>query len=160
MDINQHACESLRLNHPETQVCVISFCILYQFYPQLFLLVILITQVRHEAAEDFLNLIKEWEKLCNSILSSEVNSFARSHNLNGLNDRDIDGSDASEDESEVYEVKEILDICYGDPNSKRKPALHFKVFQLLFFFFFFSPGVLEENTKYTEYMHCWLLLKF
>ncbi|WJX61239.1 Alpha-1,3-mannosyltransferase cmt1 [Trifolium repens] len=39
VDINQYACESLKLNHPETQV-------------------------RNEPAENFLSLIKEWAKLC------------------------------------------------------------------------------------------------
>ncbi|CAL5354998.1 unnamed protein product [Camellia sinensis] len=39
VDINSNACESLKLNHPETEV-------------------------RNEAAEDFLSLLKEWEKLC------------------------------------------------------------------------------------------------
>ncbi|PNY10453.1 DNA (cytosine-5)-methyltransferase [Trifolium pratense] len=39
VDINEYACESLKLNHPETQV-------------------------RNESAQNFLSLIKEWAKLC------------------------------------------------------------------------------------------------
>ncbi|OIW08926.1 hypothetical protein TanjilG_05902 [Lupinus angustifolius] len=39
VDLNQHAIESLKLNHPETEV-------------------------RNETAENFLSLLKEWEKLC------------------------------------------------------------------------------------------------
>ncbi|KAE8036996.1 hypothetical protein FH972_009624 [Carpinus fangiana] len=39
VDINEHACKSLKQNHPETEV-------------------------RNEPAEDFLLLLKEWEKLC------------------------------------------------------------------------------------------------
>ncbi|KAH7560421.1 hypothetical protein JRO89_XS10G0013600 [Xanthoceras sorbifolium] len=39
VDLNQYACESLKLNHPETEV-------------------------RNESAEDFLSLLREWEKLC------------------------------------------------------------------------------------------------
>ncbi|KAK6163736.1 hypothetical protein DH2020_000600 [Rehmannia glutinosa] len=50
VDINQYACESLKLNHPETQV-------------------------RNESAEDFLHLLREWEKLCASLLSSDNSSI-------------------------------------------------------------------------------------
>lgn len=86
-------------------------------------------QVRHEAAEDFLNLIKEWEKLCQSILSSEVNgSVKEDDSLEDMEDsEENDEGDAGEEDSEVYEVDEILDICYGNPNNKKKPELHFKV---------------------------------
>lgn len=37
--------------------------------------------------------------------------------------------DADVDDSEVFEVEEILSISYGDPNDNRKSELHFKVLQ-------------------------------
>ncbi|KAG8387340.1 hypothetical protein BUALT_Bualt02G0011300 [Buddleja alternifolia] len=107
VDINQYACESLKLNHPETQV-------------------------RNESAEDFLNLLKEWEKLCTTFLSLE-NNGASSEQGKSSGGEDDEGDENSEDEdadgedSEVYEVDEILTICYGDPNHNGKPQLHFKI---------------------------------
>lgn len=106
VDINQYACESLKLNHPETQV-------------------------RNESAEDFLHLLKEWEKLCASFLSLDKNGLASE--IENSDDMEEDKSDANDEEdvvgneSEVYEVQEILSICYGDPNDDRKPGLYFKI---------------------------------
>ncbi|KAL6519679.1 hypothetical protein OROHE_017369 [Orobanche hederae] len=107
VDINQYACESLKLNHPETQV-------------------------RNESAEDFLKLLKEWEKLCAYHLSSENNgSSSKDAELNGEKDDkaddDSEEDDAGADDSEVFEVDEILTMCYGDPNKKGKSELHFKI---------------------------------
>ncbi|KAL0369393.1 UNVERIFIED_CONTAM: DNA (cytosine-5)-methyltransferase CMT3 [Sesamum angustifolium] len=107
VDINQYACESLKLNHPETQV-------------------------RNESAEDFLHLLKEWEKLCASLLSSESNGSSDEHgqmneredNEGDCNDED---DDAGEEQSEVFEVEEILAICYGDPNKNGNAKLHCKI---------------------------------
>ncbi|KZV43016.1 DNA (cytosine-5)-methyltransferase CMT3 [Dorcoceras hygrometricum] len=105
VDINQYACESLRLNHPETQV-------------------------RNESAEDFLHLLKEWEKLCASFLSPDKNGLAsENENFDEVEEekRDTDEEDVDGNESEIYEVQEILSICYGDPNDNKKPGLHFKI---------------------------------
>ncbi|KAK4478115.1 hypothetical protein RD792_017393 [Penstemon davidsonii] len=106
VDFNKYACESLKLNHQETQV-------------------------RHESAEDFLHLLKEWEKLCTTYLSSEQKGSASEEgNLNDMEDHKSDNSeedDASEGESDVFEVDQILEICYGDPNGKKSSALHFKI---------------------------------
>ncbi|KAK6141287.1 hypothetical protein DH2020_024971 [Rehmannia glutinosa] len=106
VDINQYACESLKLNHPETQV-------------------------RNESAEDFLHLLREWEKLCASLLSSDNSSVSQDGKLNDKNDNEADDNgeedDADEVESEVFEVEKILTICYGDPNKNGNPALHFKI---------------------------------
>ncbi|KAA8540134.1 hypothetical protein F0562_026826 [Nyssa sinensis] len=51
VDIDKSACESLKLNHPETQI-------------------------RNESAEDFLNLLKEWDKLCKRYVVSDGLIFA------------------------------------------------------------------------------------
>lgn len=106
VDINPHACESLKLNHPETEV-------------------------RNEAAEDFLSLLKEWATLCEdfSLLGSRrpevVNPIS---NRSGSDDEeDEDGDDGSPVPRGEFEVKKLVAICYGDPNEINKPGLHFKV---------------------------------
>ncbi|CAA0820719.1 DNA (cytosine-5)-methyltransferase CMT3 [Striga hermonthica] len=102
VDINPYACESLKLNHPETQV-------------------------RNESAEDFLSLLKEWEQLCQRYLSAENNGFTPDDgNSNDKKDGEEDDDDG-EDVSEAYEVEKILAICYGDPNKKRKRQLYFQI---------------------------------
>ncbi|XP_041994274.1 DNA (cytosine-5)-methyltransferase CMT3-like isoform X2 [Salvia splendens] len=98
VDLNPYACESLKLNHPETQV-------------------------RNEKADDFLRLLVEWEKLCVSYLSSENKSTSSEHVKEEVEDDEND----DDDDSEVYEVEEILKVCYGDPNEKNSPELHFKI---------------------------------
>lgn len=44
-------------------------------------------------------------------------------------DVEVDDEEENDDEDdpEVYEVEEILEVCYGDPNEKGCPELHFKV---------------------------------
>ncbi|CBI16477.3 unnamed protein product, partial [Vitis vinifera] len=58
IDINAYACESVRLNHPETQV-------------------------RNESAEDFLALLREWEKLCCKFLVTSENAFKMKNHMYG-----------------------------------------------------------------------------
>ncbi|KAF8396032.1 hypothetical protein HHK36_017644 [Tetracentron sinense] len=102
VDLNQYACESLKLNHPETEV-------------------------RNEAAEDFLSLLKEWEKLCkNFSLLETKQSRAQDPKPNIMEDEE-DVEDGSELSSEEFEVGRLLSICYGDPNEINKPGLYFKV---------------------------------
>ncbi|KAL5765204.1 hypothetical protein ACOSQ2_017798 [Xanthoceras sorbifolium] len=120
VDLNQYACESLKLNHPETEV-------------------------RNESAEDFLSLLKEWEKLCGSLSliknrdsQQEVTYFSITNDGEDDDDDDDDGDDDSDDhrddddgsgdnDSEVFEVKKILQICFGDPNESGERGLYFKV---------------------------------
>ncbi|KAL1544610.1 DNA (cytosine-5-)-methyltransferase [Salvia divinorum] len=100
VDLNPYACESLKLNHPETQV-------------------------RNEKADDFFNLLVEWEKLCVSYLSSENKDASSEHVKEEVED---DGEEEEDDDdSEVFEVEEILEVCYGDPNNKKSSELHFKI---------------------------------
>ncbi|GLU19509.1 hypothetical protein SLE2022_357570 [Rubroshorea leprosula] len=109
VDLNSHACKSLKWNHPETQV-------------------------RNETAEDFLALMKEWKKLCTyfSLVKSEstedqvfnFNPFGSQDD--GVEDDDDEQSD-SDNDPEVFEVEKILDICYGDPKEKGERGLHLKV---------------------------------
>ncbi|KAJ7973784.1 Cytosine-specific methyltransferase [Quillaja saponaria] len=105
IDFNEHACESLKLNHPETEV-------------------------RNESAENFLSLIKEWEKLCiyfSLIRSSDLQQ--QYVDLFNAGEGDDVGSedDGGEGDEEVFEVSNILAVCYGDPNQKKTNGLYFKV---------------------------------
>ncbi|XP_070020954.1 DNA (cytosine-5)-methyltransferase CMT2-like [Nicotiana sylvestris] len=103
VDFNRSACDSLKLNHPQTHV-------------------------RNEAVEDFLELLKRWEKLiktygCSNFKTSsncELDDADEGEN----NDNFQAGSKASSGE---YEVLRLVDVCYGDPNNKGKSGLHFKV---------------------------------
>lgn len=95
VDLNSYACESLRKNHPETEV-------------------------RNEKAEDFLSLLKEWEKLCNDLLLSPVPPSE----VTNSDEEEGDDSPLSPGE---FEVERLLDICFGDPNYVGKRGIYFKV---------------------------------
>ncbi|KAK4435532.1 DNA (cytosine-5)-methyltransferase CMT2 [Sesamum alatum] len=101
VDYNSAACESLKLNHPETQV-------------------------RNASAEDFLELLRQWEKLCKSYmcdlertLKCELESPSEAEGYVTQLDREVSSGE--------YEVSCLVDICYGDPSDRGKFGLHFKV---------------------------------
>ncbi|XP_028051822.1 DNA (cytosine-5)-methyltransferase CMT3 isoform X1 [Camellia sinensis] len=108
VDLNGYACESLKYNHPESKV-------------------------RNESAEDFLSLLKEWQKLCISF-SLIGSKDSQEHYLVDIlkteddedQDDESDGDDG-EDDSEVFEVDKILSICYGDPKENEKRGLYLKI---------------------------------
>ncbi|XP_065850750.1 putative DNA (cytosine-5)-methyltransferase CMT1 [Euphorbia lathyris] len=111
VDLNPNACKSLKINHPETEV-------------------------RNEAAEDFLFLLKEWEKLCRkfSLFGSEKDpeQSADSASENGEESEEEEGENEdndkeSETSGEIFEVERLLAVCYGDPNNIKQPGLYFKV---------------------------------
>ncbi|TVU07148.1 hypothetical protein EJB05_47190, partial [Eragrostis curvula] len=95
VDGDEIACESFRLNHPKTQV-------------------------RNETTEDFLELLKEWEKLCKTYV--KLRRKVKAHS---------DVSTESSNETSVspgeFEVSKLVDVCFGDPNSAGKRGLYFKV---------------------------------
>nr|XP_043606096.1 DNA (cytosine-5)-methyltransferase CMT3-like [Erigeron canadensis] len=104
VDFNQHACESLKLNHPETEV-------------------------RNEPAEDFLQLLKVWNSLCRRFSLIGGDDLQPSSNPVRVENDVADDDDAQEDDEdeEVFEVDEILSICYGDPKKIKLPGLYFKI---------------------------------
>ncbi|XP_010429915.1 PREDICTED: putative DNA (cytosine-5)-methyltransferase CMT1 isoform X2 [Camelina sativa] len=107
VDLNRSACDSLRLNHPETEV-------------------------RNEAAEDFLVLLKEWKKLCEkfSLISSTEpkESISELEAEEGDEEDDIDETSIDTELSPgEFEVQEFRDIAFGDPNDKGEKSLHLKV---------------------------------
>ncbi|KAG5533803.1 hypothetical protein RHGRI_027858 [Rhododendron griersonianum] len=103
VDLNSDACKSLKLNHPETEV-------------------------RNEKADDFLSLLKEWEKLCKEfqLVDSDVEDSDFEENNLGC-DENKDNDDESSVSPGEYEVEKLLSICYGDPNEIQKTGLYFEV---------------------------------
>uniref|UniRef100_A0ACD6ALR6 Uncharacterized protein n=1 Tax=Avena sativa TaxID=4498 RepID=A0ACD6ALR6_AVESA len=99
VDMNAHACSSLKHNHP---------C----------------TQVRNEKAEDFLSLLQHWDALCKKYDVHNSNSL-----VSGLprssNDEEDDENEPLP--KGTFEVEKLVDICYGDPNSTGNVGLCFKV---------------------------------
>ncbi|KAM3314084.1 hypothetical protein ACQJBY_033133 [Aegilops geniculata] len=98
VDDDEVACESFRMNHPETRV-------------------------RNETTDDFLELLKEWQKLCKQyVKESEVKD-----NADAITEFGNGTPDDSAVPPEELEVWKLVDICFGDPNNVRKRCLYFKV---------------------------------
>ncbi|XP_052176411.1 DNA (cytosine-5)-methyltransferase CMT2-like isoform X2 [Diospyros lotus] len=103
IDIDKAACESLKLNHPETQV-------------------------RNESAGDFLDLLKEWDKLCKRYVFSNVSkSPGTNARFTRASSKDVHSKSDSKIPTGEHEVASLVDICYGDPNESGKRGLHFQV---------------------------------
>ncbi|KAG9142675.1 hypothetical protein Leryth_005435 [Lithospermum erythrorhizon] len=101
VDADKSACESLKLNHPETEV-------------------------RNESAEDFLELLRRWERLCETHVYDGVGIIVTLHDQ--LAEENSENSvDDEEEPPEEYEVHNLIGICFGDPNNDKKRDLYFKV---------------------------------
>ena len=85
-------------------------------------------QVRHETAEDFLELLKEWEKLCQRYV---FNNEGRTLKTKAEDTRDVKSNLDSPSDVKIpageYEVLHLVDICYGDPSETGKRGLKLKV---------------------------------
>ncbi|GAU25020.1 hypothetical protein TSUD_154940, partial [Trifolium subterraneum] len=108
VDSDKSASKSLKLNHPETHV-------------------------RNESADDFLQLLKEWEKLCKryNVGDTEKKTPLRSSNSGEkkqVNSHARDISDSDDD----FEVSRLVGICYGDPDKTGKRSLYLKIVAYLF----------------------------
>uniref|UniRef100_A0A453TBD5 DNA (cytosine-5-)-methyltransferase n=1 Tax=Aegilops tauschii subsp. strangulata TaxID=200361 RepID=A0A453TBD5_AEGTS len=99
VDMNSYACESLKHNHPSTQV-------------------------RNEKAEDFLSLLQQWNALCKKYVIHGSNSLG-SDLAQASNDDENDENESLP--KDVFEVERLVDICYGDPNKTGKNGLWLKV---------------------------------
>ncbi|KAK3014031.1 hypothetical protein RJ639_008664 [Escallonia herrerae] len=84
--------------------------------------------VRNTSVEDFLELLKRWEKLCKSHALDDYERTLQSR------PEDIGESKSSANSSfdaklpaGEYEVSCLVDICYGDPSDSGKHGLKFKV---------------------------------
>ncbi|KAK6158466.1 hypothetical protein DH2020_005780 [Rehmannia glutinosa] len=82
--------------------------------------------VRNESADYFLELLRQWEKLC-KLYVSDLDRTLRCE----LEDPpEAEGNMTQLDKEESsgeYEVSSLIDICYGNPNKRGKCGLHFKV---------------------------------
>lgn len=102
VDVNKASCESLKLNHPETQV-------------------------RKGTADDFFDLLKEWEKLCKRYVININKVKASTPSKSNLKDSRKEAQSYSAILAGEYEVLKLVDICYGDPTKVGKRGLKFKV---------------------------------
>ncbi|KAJ0110851.1 hypothetical protein Patl1_03624 [Pistacia atlantica] len=103
IDIDKSACKSLKLNHPETQV-------------------------RNEAAEDFLELLKEWQKLCKRYaINNKENTRPSRSEVSRSATNNVSSSSGADIPTGEFEVASVVDICYGDPDKTGKRGLKFKV---------------------------------
>ncbi|RVX01352.1 DNA (cytosine-5)-methyltransferase CMT2 [Vitis vinifera] len=102
LDFDKSACESLKLNHPETQV-------------------------RNETAEDFLDLLKEWEMLCEQYALNLVERKSQSRsNVLRTSKSNINSPHDIKVATDELEILKLVDICYGDPSETGKRGLKFK----------------------------------
>ncbi|KAL6207452.1 hypothetical protein ACLB2K_018410 [Fragaria x ananassa] len=87
--------------------------------------------VRNEYADDFLSLIKQREHLC--ICFNCFGTYdSEKHGFNFFFETEDSGDDeeiigTGNEDPEVYEVGQVLDICYGDPNRIKKRGLYCKI---------------------------------
>ncbi|CAE5963589.1 unnamed protein product [Arabidopsis arenosa] len=106
VDMNAHACKSLGHNHPETHV-------------------------RNMSAEDFLFLLKEWEKLCIHFSLRNCPHSEEYENLHGMtnveDNEDVSEESDDEDDGEVFTVEKIVGISFGVPKKLEKRGLYMKV---------------------------------
>ncbi|XP_073055558.1 DNA (cytosine-5)-methyltransferase 1-like [Primulina eburnea] len=101
VDSNESACDSLKLNHPETQV-------------------------RNESTDNFLELLRRWELLCKQYVCDIERKLKCE--LDELVEAEGNGNQCDEEvSSDEYEVSNLVDICYGDPSENGKCGLHLKV---------------------------------
>jgi len=103
------------------------------FHLVLILLSKINVQVRNEPAENFLELIKAWAKLCEEfgLLGSERSESGSDMEEDEIDEENVDvkkeESEEDHSDSEDFEVEKLLAICHGDPNNVKKPGLYFKV---------------------------------
>ncbi|XP_073120851.1 DNA (cytosine-5)-methyltransferase 1-like [Henckelia pumila] len=101
VDSNKSACDSLKLNHPETQV-------------------------RNESADNFLELLRRWEQLCKLYVCDIERTLK--YELDELGEAEGNWRQCDEEvSSKEYEVSDLVDICYGDPSENGKCGIHLKV---------------------------------
>ncbi|KAG6780838.1 hypothetical protein POTOM_013717 [Populus tomentosa] len=103
LDSDESACQSLKLNHPETHV-------------------------RNEAAEDFLELLKEWKKLCKRYAVNDLGRTHKSRSMaSSMSKQNKNSSDDDDTAPGEYEVARLVDICYGKTDKRGRRGLKFKV---------------------------------
>lgn len=89
-------------------------------------------QVRNEAADDFLSLLKEWAKLCQYFSIYDTDKVPE-QSLNFMSEEEEEEEEEENDDdanvpNEEFEVERLIAVCYGDPNKTKKPGVYFKVY--------------------------------
>lgn len=113
----------------------------------------LLQQVRNESAEDFFELLKEWQKLTKRFENDvETRSNLR---LSKINDFEKESHDNKVPSGE-YEVLKLVDICYGDPNKTGNRGLKFKVLQFTSISKF---SLLIQIAVFIQCLYCLKILK-
>jgi hypothetical protein len=97
-------------------------------------------------AEDFLDLIKAWEKLCQKYLNGDRDASVKRRKGNSRTSNFNKRNSFSSLDEEEYEVWKLVDICYGDPNNIGNRGLHFKVLITLYLQFCIHPGTIPNHT--------------
>jgi DNA (cytosine-5)-methyltransferase 1 len=82
--------------------------------------------VRNEKTENFLALLKEWEKL---VEEYNVQNEHEVDTSGDLEDSDGDDDDDTKLPKGVFEVAKLLNICYGDPQNIGKDGIKFLVYE-------------------------------
>lgn len=89
---------------------------------------VVLNQVRNEKAEEFLALLKEWQRLCASFSLIKHKEFQQKSLSPEIVDNNEDDEEEVEvDDEEIFEVEKILSICYGLPAGQKELGLYFKV---------------------------------
>lgn len=87
-----------------------------------------LNQVRNEKAEEFLALLKEWQRLCASFSLIEHEGFEQKNLSPEITENNEDDEEEVKvDDEEIFEVEKILSICYGLPAGQKELGLYFKV---------------------------------
>lgn len=88
-------------------------------------------QVRNEKVEEFLALLKEWERLCVKFsLTGDKRCQKQISSENESNHEDEEDEEVQVDNEEIFEVDKILSLCYGLPEGQKEAGLYFKVLHI------------------------------
>ncbi|ONK68287.1 uncharacterized protein A4U43_C05F9680 [Asparagus officinalis] len=102
VDLDEAACESLKRNHPGTEV-------------------------RTASAVEFYELLKEWNILCKKYIVGGYKNGKSDSKASNVHASNVQAHDDSEISSDEFEVLRLVDICYGDPAKSGEHGLKFKV---------------------------------
>ena len=83
-------------------------------------------QIRNGSAEDFLDLLKEWDKLCKQYVKDVTTQELNSRLKKGA-DKNRNTKPENQIPSGEYEVGSLVDICYGFCGETTKRGLKFQV---------------------------------
>ena len=83
--------------------------------------------MRNESAEDFLELLKEWEKLCKRYKVNGAEKIGPKRSEEKMQSK----PQADHIPPDEFEVSKLLDICYCDPNETGTRGMYFKVINLV-----------------------------